>query len=283
MDFFRIIPTMNSRGISVAIVGCGWLGIPLAKNVIDKGYQVKGTTTRSEKLDTLNALGIEAYQLKFPDVHEVNDALFDVDFLVLNIPPGRRDPDVLKNYEKSIKKIVDKAKESVKIKKIIFISSTSVYGSNIVIIDEETEAIPSTASGNTILKAEQHIVKSGLPYVILRFGGLAGPDRHPGRFLAGKIGLSSGEQSVNFLHLTDAIGVIKHMMEQEIEGEIFNVVAPVHPKKEAFYTAMANSINLSPPLFESASNEAKREVAVDKLLKETNFRFVFEDPMNFKF
>ncbi|MDC1274067.1 SDR family NAD(P)-dependent oxidoreductase, partial [Flavobacteriaceae bacterium] len=38
----------------IGIIGCGWLGLPLAKSLISNNYKVKGSTTRKNKLTVLN-------------------------------------------------------------------------------------------------------------------------------------------------------------------------------------------------------------------------------------
>ena len=37
----------------VGIIGCGWLGLPLAKSLIKNNYIVYGSTTKKEKLGLL--------------------------------------------------------------------------------------------------------------------------------------------------------------------------------------------------------------------------------------
>ena len=44
--------------MKIAVVGCGWLGFPLAKNFVELGNTVIGTTTSSEKLSDLQEAGI---------------------------------------------------------------------------------------------------------------------------------------------------------------------------------------------------------------------------------
>ena len=37
----------------VSVLGCGWLGKPLAISLLDEGYSVKGSTTSEDKLELL--------------------------------------------------------------------------------------------------------------------------------------------------------------------------------------------------------------------------------------
>lgn len=272
---------MGLKVKSVSIIGCGWLGFPMAKRLLTKDWQVKGSTTSESKLENLKDNGIEPFLFKLPS--RVNPELLHSNNLILNIPPGRGNSAQMENYSKSIGEILLQLKTSKPFNKLIFISSTSVYGSDQDIFNEGSECNSKTRSGEVMLEAESLIMNSGIPYVILRFGGLAGPERHPGRFLAGRTGLNTGNQSVNFLHLDDAIGVINRMLETPILNEIFNVVSPIHPNKEDFYVEMAESQTMTPPTFDKPTTQFKREISVRKLLDETDYKFIYPDPMLFKF
>jgi nucleoside-diphosphate-sugar epimerase len=274
---------MNETRYSVAIVGCGWLGLPFAKHVLAKGWHAVGTTTSPEKVEKLRSNGIDGFVLNLPPQDELPHSIFDVDVILLNVPPGRSQPELIENYPGSIALLLEKVKESNRLKQLVFTSSTSVYGSEGDVINEGRIPNPTTESGKAVLRAEQFVIESGVPFVILRFGGLAGPGRHPGKFLAGKSGIRTGHQSVNMLHLTDAIRVIEHMISHHIVGETYNVVSPAHPTKENFYTKMSQQLQLRPPTFEESHNNGKREISVDKLVSETGFEFVFPDPMDFTF
>ena len=46
---------------NVSLLGCGWLGKPLAVSLINDGFLVKGSTTSEMKIQELETLGIEPY------------------------------------------------------------------------------------------------------------------------------------------------------------------------------------------------------------------------------
>lgn len=275
---------MSDDGISsVAIIGCGWLGMPLARVLLEDGISVKGSTTNPAKLNILKDMGVEPYLLKMPSDVLPDPSIYDVDCLILNLPPGRKNPNVLRDYPLAVAQIVDAFKDLTGFKRIIFVSSTSVYGESFDIIDETTLTIPTTDSGKAILLAEKIVVEGNINSVILRFGGLAGPGRHPGKFLAGKTGLSSGAQSVNFLHLQDAIGVIQYFLLNDFGQELYNVVAPSHPRKDDFYKVMSSLAGMTAPTFVLTDTSYKREISVEKLLRDTSYKFKYPDPMRFAF
>ncbi len=268
---------------TLTVIGCGWLGLPLALKAIDENWKVKGTTTNSNKMIELEDKGIEPYLLVLPATTKIDSALFKSRYLVINIPPGRRNPNVLHDYPFTVSQIIDQIKIVGKTSKVIFVSSTSVYGNEDEFIDETTISKPKTDSGRALVEAENIVRNAGINYNILRFGGLAGPGRHPGRFLAGKKDLPGGNQCINFLHLTDAIAVIMHMLSGSFTRQTYNVVSPQHPQKKMFYLKMTIDAGLDPPTFDDSLMAAERKISVQKLLKDTGYEFKYPDPMYYDF
>lgn len=74
----------------VAIVGLGWLGMPLAMSLAARGWQVTGSKTTLDGVEAARMSGIESYPLRLePElVCEADDldALLDVDALVITLP-----------------------------------------------------------------------------------------------------------------------------------------------------------------------------------------------------
>ena len=272
-----------TRNKHVSVIGCGWLGLPLANILIEHNFKVKGTTTTEAKVQEMQNLGIDTFSLRLPNSAPLNKSLFDVDFVVINFPPGSEKAKKMHDYLESIEQLLDFMKFNKKLEKLIFVSSTSVYSSKLDFINESMPANPGSKSGEIIREAEIRIIDSGIPYIILRFGGLAGPGRHPGSFLSGKTGLPNANQSINLLHQDDAIQVIISMLNIDICNEVFNVVAPIHPTKIDFYTKMADDIGLEHPEFLDESQTNKREISCSKLLRMMDFTFKYPDPMHFLF
>ena len=87
-----LTPTAPQRPRTL-VLGCGWLGLPLAHSLLANGCQVAGTTTSPEQLDALRADGIDAHLLRLgPDFTSADEArllslLRRTDVLVLNVPP----------------------------------------------------------------------------------------------------------------------------------------------------------------------------------------------------
>ncbi len=230
-------------------MGCGWLGTPLAIHFLEKGYTVRGSTTSYEKLELLQAQGIAAHLLNLEEEHIIGDSdafLQNLDALIVNVPPQLR----RKPYQNFVKRIATLRNhlEQQGVEKVIFVSSTSVYGDVEGDITEETIPKPITESGKQLLAAERQLMESSkLRTTVVRFGGLIGPNRHPITFLAGKENLKNGAEHINLIHLNDCIALISTILEEELWDGLYNGVYPYHPTKREYYTQEARKRKLPVP------------------------------------
>ncbi|MES2826877.1 MAG: NAD(P)H-binding protein [Bacteroidota bacterium] len=234
---------------TISILGCGWYGTSLAKALIDANFNVKASTTSADKLQTLKALGASEYLVNLGE-HQTQERsdFFTCDVLIISIPPKRHTGEH-QAYPVKIKIIAENAKRAG-VKKVIMISSTSIYGDVNKEITEKHPLSPDTDSGRAIRQAEM-IIKSHTEFdsTVLRFGGLIGPGRNLGKFFAGKKAISNGLAPVNLLHLEDCVGLTMHIIKSNAFGHIFNVCSPDHPTRKKLYTLVSKCSGLEPPDF----------------------------------
>ncbi|HEK20875.1 SDR family oxidoreductase [Mucilaginibacter sp.] len=234
---------------TISILGCGWYGLPLAKALVSDGYKVKGSTTTAVKVDQLAGAGIEPVILNLSaDRSTFPDEFFDTDILIVAIPPKTRSGEG-DEYLSKMEKVVASVKK-YQISKVILISSTGVYADMNRAVDEDTPPAPDIASGKILLQAET-LFQQQIEFktAIIRFGGLVGPGRHPGRFFTGKQGIANGLAPVNLIHLDDCIGITRAIIDKNAYGHIFNAVAPHHLTRADFYTQAAEKGGLALPSF----------------------------------
>lgn len=259
--------------MTISILGCGWLGLPLAQHLIHRNHSVKGSTTTQEKVKTLKNRSIEPYKIELsPEIADsktISD-FWKSDVLVLNIPPGRKRKNVIEYHSKQVQSVIDHIKNS-SIKFIVFISSTSVYPDNPGIVQEK-DTIPGKAtreSGNALLRAEALLMLSDdFETTVLRFGGLYGGDRHPVRYMAGRKNIGDGNAPVNLIHRDDCIQIITQIIEENITNEIFNAVSDEHPARRDYYVRVAKSMELEPPVFNTADEQKNYKIVSNEKLKQ---------------
>jgi nucleoside-diphosphate-sugar epimerase len=219
----------------ISIMGCGWMGLPLAIDLIFRGFKINGSTTSIDKLDLLKSNSIAPFLVQLEENDRNNlSAFLNADLLIINVPPGRN-KDYVNDYNIKMQDLA-KAVSNSCIKKIIFISSTSVYEEYNGLVDEETKSLSNSDSGRRMIEAE-NIFKSliNIETTIIRMAGLIGPKRHPGRFFAGKENIPDGMAPINLIHLDDCIGIIAHVINNDLWNQTFNGAAPSHPLKMDFY------------------------------------------------
>jgi len=273
---------------SISILGCGWMGLPLAQHLNSKDWTVRGSTTTEEKLETLEQAGITPCPLTLdPELTSTGsgcDSFWQSEILFLNIPPGRRDPGVEERFPTQIKSVLEQVEQSP-IQWIIFAGSTSVYPSSSKLV-EETDASRGDdvrASGRAIMHAEDLLHSThGFDTTILRFGGLYGYDRHPANYLKGKKNLKNGSAPVNLIHRDDCIQIIDRVLEEDIRGEIYNCVSDGHPPRCEFYKAAADVLRVEPPTFDKSEDGSTRTKIVSnkKLKQHLNYTFRHPNPMD---
>ena len=263
-------------GIKISILGCGWLGLPLAKSLLSKGYEVKGSTTSESKLEMLKDAGILPFQIQL-EPHQIignmEDFLKETDVLIIDIPPGLRRETSTSNemtFVNKIKNLIPYIEKSG-IQKVVFVSSTSVYGDSFPIqeITEETTLNPDTESGKQLVTAET-VLQSNEHFktTLIRFGGLLGEDRHPVKFLAGRTNVENPDAPVNMIQREDCIGIIEKILKQVQHdnwewNQTFNAVAPQHPTRKEYYHKKAQILNLPLPIF-AENLESKGKIISSK-------------------
>jgi nucleoside-diphosphate-sugar epimerase len=267
----------------ISILGCGWLGLPLAKALITNGFSVKGSTTSESKLSELAALDIDPFLVALDSKRitgSIEDFLDGSETLVIDIPPQLRgknsDSPIVeeKVFVEKIKTLIPYIEKST-VKNVLFVSSISVYGEADTTITEETIPKPDTESGKQLLEAEVLLQKNpNFKTTILRFGGLIGADRNPIHFLAGKENLDNPKNPINFIHQEDCIGIILKIIATDSWNEIYNGVSPFHPTRETYYTQKATEFALSLPRFDHSKPSHGKVILSDKVENILGYTFI---------
>lgn len=268
----------------ISILGCGWLGLPLAAQLVEAGYKVKGSTTTPEKVELLQQKGIRPYLINLQDENldcaAVKDFL-QTQVLVLNIPPHLRS-DGGEGYQKQMHLLLEFLSDSP-VSRILFVSSTSVYlDLNRVVTEEDIAFTEKQQPDHMLLQAERLFQQNdGWLTTILRFGGLVGDNRRPGRFLAGKKNVPNGDAPVNLIHLEDCLSLMHRIIEENIWGQVFHACADMHPLRKEFYTQAALALGLTPPEFVDMDETRFKLINSRKIKDALAYHFLHPDPMGF--
>lgn len=222
---------------SIFIFGLGYVGISLALQFKKMGWNVSGTCTNVNKVNSLRELDINAtylpqvLQRKLLEIDAMNDLLHS-SHIITTIAPTISDGDpVLKFYG------IDLRNASLaianKLKWLGYISSTGVYGNRDgEWVTELDKLNPDTLKSKLRAKAEMDWRSlyecNGLPIHIFRLAGIYGPGRSAiDTLLKAKGDMSQcGADNVTFIsriHLVDSINVIIASISNPSPGLILNV------------------------------------------------------------
>lgn len=281
---------------SVGILGCGWLGQALAKVLLDKNTLVIGSTSTLSKIEDLKKMGIKPFlyslESEFQNAQNSTtqsflnleqELFFKAETLVITLPVSKtlslQQQEIV--YEKLIRK--------TQAKYILYISSSSVYGSAQGAVDESIEPIPDTMAGERQYDFENRLIQLAKKHFkslyILRSAGQIGEDRHPGKFLAGRKNLPDGNSPVNMVHQVDLVNILLALLRKIIGQptgtiDIYNGVARSHPKKKEFYQRAALDLGVEPPEFTEQSDLSQKTSKIvlgDKVLDQLDLKLVYDD------
>lgn len=251
---------------TISIFGCGWLGFPLAKSFLNNDFSVKGSTTSNEKLQDLKTIGIQPFLVKLEELPTTILEFLNAEILIVNIPS--------KNIE-GFKNLIPFIEKSP-IKKVLFISSTSVYGPSESIINEQTNLRDCPLKDIEELFQKNEYFET----TILRFSGLLGYQRKPGNWFKNCKIIPNPEGVVNMIHQDDCISIIEKIISNNYWNNTFNAATDSHPSRRNFYTKAFKDVGNNTPIFNEEDKKTIKIIGNQKVKKELNFDFKYPDLLN---
>lgn len=258
----------------VAILGCGYVGLELARQLVDN-HDVVGVRRSKAGIEAIEATGAEAVQADVTDGTDLA-AVPDVDALVFAASSGGRGAESAREvYVEGLRTAIERfgARENAP-DRLVYTSSTGVYGDHDGgWVDESTQLEPTTEKTTVLAEAEriarEVAAEYGIDGAVARFAGLYGPDRYRlERYLEGPV----TEGYLNMIHRDDAAGVVRFMLESTDE-DLLLAVDDEPAEKWAFADWLAEACDTeTPPKMtkserladDSLSEPAKRRILTSK-------------------
>jgi nucleoside-diphosphate-sugar epimerase len=256
------------------IVGCGYLGLRVARRWLAAGQKVAGVVHSDASATALAAASVRPIVADVTRPETLRD-LPAADALLYCVGYGAdSNSSRWAVYVDGLRAVLDAVPPEVR--RVIFVSSTGVYAEQDGgWVDEDSPCAPSRESGRALLAAEQVLAahRLGERGIVLRLAGIYGPGRLPGtvpsfaertgHVIAGresaKMGLSPltrGEplaipagQSINLIHVDDAASAVL-AAEARARPPRTYIVADGHPvDRREYFTELARQLGLQPPCF----------------------------------
>jgi len=169
---------------------------------------------------------------------------YDVDVLVIALPPRAGHIGVLERTLQNIDENVQ----------VIFLSSISFYQEKV-----------------SIVEAEKRVQELHSWTIILRLGGLMGYDRIAGKYTAGK--MLAYDSMTNYVHRDDVVAIIKKLIDNKIQNNIFDIVAPEQTTKKKIFLQNAQYFGFEKTEFLPHFKNT-RAISPDKVCKVLNYTFI---------
>ncbi len=278
----------------ILIAGCGDLGCKVAKLLTDQ-QQTEVWALRRQPSDTSDSKDL------YPDEHPANIHWLSADLTdpasLTSVPDsithiiytaaadGRTEQQYRAIYLEGLKNIVA-ACATPSLSRIIFISSTAVYGEHgDQWVDETTPPSPLDFNGRVLVEAE-HWLSSSVPQcttISLRLSGIYGPGR---RFLLDRLkqGLAlapaQGGHWVNRIHSEDAARAIVYLLTYPNPEPLYLVTDSEPMQMRTLYEALANLVNGPTPKLGHAPKSVGSKRLSNARLRATGFTFKWPDSIS---
>lgn len=243
------------------VIGCGYLGMHVARLWRDAGDEVYATT-RGQRADVLTAAALQPITLDvtqgapWPALPAVDTVLFAVG------RPRHSGLSMSEIHVRGLRAVLDALPESTG--RVIYVSSTSVYGHHAAEwVDESSACEPVTEGGRACLAAERLLFAHprGSNAIALRLAGLYGAGRVPlaGRVAAGELIPGSPDAYLNLVHVDDAAAAVIVVAADGVPGNQTVIVSDGHPVvKGEYVAALAKRAGVAAPPFGGGHGLGKR-------------------------
>ncbi|MFB6304940.1 MAG: SDR family oxidoreductase [Haloferacaceae archaeon] len=235
----------------VVVVGCGYVGLELGRQLAARGHDVTGVRRSDAGLDAVRAAGLDAVRADATDAHSL-DAVPDADWLVFAASSGGRGADAAREvYVGGLETVIESfAARADPPERLVYTSSTGVYGDHGGgWVDEATPVDPTTEKTRVLAEAErvarETAADRGIDGTVVRFAGLYGPDRYRlERYLEGPV----TEGYLNMIHRDDAAGAVAHLLRTDrARDEVVLAVDDEPVSKWAFADWLAAQCGVGKP------------------------------------
>lgn len=265
---------------SILIAGCGDIGCKLGE-ILSKNHQVYALR---RNIDSVPAK-LHPVQV---DLNHKPDKLPDnIDYVFYMVSAEKyKDSAYYNAYVLGLKNLLS-ALENQNIKRLFFISSTSVFAQNEgEQVNENSPTDPHSFSAKRILEGEELALNSQIPATVVRFGGIYGPGRTHLIDLVreGKAHCMEDLWS-NRIHSADCVGILEHLINMTVAGkELKKIYLGVDCQPTllcAVYDWLAEQLNV-PDSEHFEPTEHSRQMRNNKRISnarilETGYQFKYPD------
>lgn len=252
--------------MDVLILGCGYVGMRIAKQLAAGGNKVYGARRRIDDPTEFEDSNVIPIELDITDVAQLDKIPQETQWCVNAVSSSRGGAEVYRQvYLQANRSLVSRLQTLLRFEHFVQISSTSVFGqTDGSWVDETSERYPSTETSRILVEAEDDLLQTAaanaFPASIARVSGIYGPERgylfH--QFLKGEATMvDDGSRIINMIHVDDIVGAILQILAQARPGTSINLTDSSPTTQREFFTWLVQELGGTLP--PSASPEALRK------------------------
>ena len=165
---------------TILVAGAGYTGSAIARFFTAKKQKVYALTRSAEKAACFQSEGMLSLIMDLT-TPETLAGLPQAQFVVIAVAPDERSEEAYRRtYVEGVGHLLTALKQNTKPLLVVYLSSTGVWPDQVdgAWVDETMPAIPDSERGRILLRAENQVLNSGLPAVVLRLAGIYGPGRN---------------------------------------------------------------------------------------------------------
>lgn len=233
----------------VAVLGCGYVGLELGRQLAADGHDVVGVRRSESGIEAVDAAGLEPVQADVTDPDALG-RVPDADRVVFAASSGGRGAERAREvYVEGQRTAIDAFGERADPpERYVYTSSTGVYGDHGGDwVDESTPLDPTTDKTRVLAEAErvarERTAEHGIAGSVARFAGLYGPRRYRlSRYIEGPV--TAGY--LNMVHRDDAAGAVAFLLVEGIDEDVL-VVDDEPAEKWSFADWLADECGVERP------------------------------------
>ena len=237
--------------MKIAIIGCGYVGMAVARYFYPQpGSVVTATTTTPERVTILENIAHQVTVVKGSDTLGLKSVVQNQDVILLCV--GARGKSYQDTYIHTAQNLVSLVRQTPSVKQLIYTSSYGIYGDQQGrLVEESTPLAPATANQQILADTEQILLSATSAQrrvCIFRLGGIYGPSRELVKIygrVAGKTIPGNGFEPSNWIHLDDIVGAIAFASQQQLQG-VYNLVDDSQLQRRELIEQVLSKHNLNP-------------------------------------
>lgn len=266
--------------MKILIFGCGYLGYRAARLWQARRDEVIAVTRSAARAREWTAQGLTAVvgdvlrPETLPTIPPVDLCLYSVGY-DRSAGPGKREV-----YVHGLGKVLPILKD--RMHRLIYVSSTSVYGqSRGEVVHEDSACQPVSEGGRICLEAEQLLrsafdCDASCSVAVLRLAGIYGPGRLLARresLLAGTVLTVNPDGWLNLIHADDAARLVVRVGDNLTASTTYLVSDTEPVRRRDFYEHLAQLCGAPPPRFANGDDSLNKRCDSTRIRRAFEFQF----------